>query len=425
MIDFSLSAEQNAIRSMASTFATSILLNASSTYENHPTQKQRFQALRPFYAQAVSFGLIKGLIPRSLGGLGGTILDSALLVEELYKTDRSLSLTIFATGLGLSPLLIGGTAEQHEEFLRPFLSGEGEPLASLVHSEPTGTANWLEQGGKGLQATARKEGEEWVVNGEKMWPTNCSGWDDRGADLQCLVCRFAQNGEEQDPDADPADSILILLVTREVVARNKESAYQVLSHFETAGHTSTAGPHTRFTEFRVPDHNLLAAPGKGAQIVTQCFTATAALVGAMSVGIMAAAFEAALAFAKSDTRGGAEPIFGRQSVADLLMDVKMRIDAARFLTWKACHALDSGLGGELSLQAKIYCSDLAVKSVVDCMSAVGTSSYNKGSVFPRLLNDAMALPLFDGGNIGVRRRALEKIFAAKDYQPWAATYGAQ
>ena len=95
------------------------------------------------------------------------------------------------------------------------------------------------------------------------------------------------------------------------------------------------------------------------------------VVGAISVGIMSAAFESALSFSKSDARGGAEPIFGRQSVADLLMGVKMRIDASRFLTWKACHALDNGLGGELALEAKIYCSDLAVKSVMDCNSAVG------------------------------------------------------
>jgi alkylation response protein AidB-like acyl-CoA dehydrogenase len=91
----------------------------------------------------------------------------------------------------------------------------------------------------------------------------------------------------------------------------------------------------------------------------------------MSVAIMAAAFEAALDFAKSDTRGGAEPIINRQSVADLLMEVKMKIDAARFLTWKAANALDNGLGGELALEAKIFCSDLTVKAVADCMSAVG------------------------------------------------------
>jgi len=110
-----------------------------------------------------------------------------------------------------------------------------------------------------------------------MWPTNCCGWDDKGADLQCVVCRLSQNGEPQDPSEDPTDSIMILLVTREVVANNEPGAYKVLNHFETVGFSSTAGPHTRFTNFRVPNHNVLAGPkGNGAEIVKQCFTATAA-----------------------------------------------------------------------------------------------------------------------------------------------------
>jgi alkylation response protein AidB-like acyl-CoA dehydrogenase len=77
-------------------------------------------------------------------------------------------LTIFSVGLGLSSLLIAGTPEQKEELLKPFLSGEGEPLASLLHTEPQGIANWLEKGGKGLQTVAKKDGDEWVINGEKV-----------------------------------------------------------------------------------------------------------------------------------------------------------------------------------------------------------------------------------------------------------------
>lgn len=153
---------------MAISFADGVLKTAAATYEKHPTQNERFRAFQPFYSIAVNGGMIKGLIPKPLGGMGGTVVESAILVEHLYKVDRSLSLTIFATGLGLSPLLAGGTPAQHEEFLKPFLSGEGTPLASLVHSEPTGTANWLEKGGKGLQTVARKEGDEWVINGEKV-----------------------------------------------------------------------------------------------------------------------------------------------------------------------------------------------------------------------------------------------------------------
>lgn len=96
----------------------------------------------------------------------------------------------------------------------------------------------------------------------------------------------------------------------------------------------------------------------------------------MSVSIMKAVFEAALDFAKSESRGGARPIIERQSVADVLIDIKMRIETSRLLTWKAMHCLENGPGDwsarlELALEAKIFSSDNAVKCCVDAMKVVG------------------------------------------------------
>ena len=103
---------------------------------------------------------------------------------------------------------------------------------------------------------------------------------------------------------------------------------------------------------------------------------SATLVGAFSVGIMRAAFEAAIKFCKEDKRGGTVPIIQHQSVADKLMDIKMRIEAARALTWKAISTVErQDLSWEtkleICLEAKIWCSDQAPKAVVDAMAAVG------------------------------------------------------
>jgi alkylation response protein AidB-like acyl-CoA dehydrogenase len=75
-------------------------------------------------------------------------------------------------------LILAGSKDQHDRFLAPFLKQEGEPLASFMHSEPSGTANWLERGASGLQTTAYKDGDEWVVNGEKVRPCSLgrNGW---------------------------------------------------------------------------------------------------------------------------------------------------------------------------------------------------------------------------------------------------------
>lgn len=170
----------------------------------------------------------------------------------------------------------------------------------------------------------------------------------------------------------------MLVITREDIANNQPGAYEVLSDPELGGHQSSSGPHTRFTGLRVPAANLLAKPGEGAQLVEKTFGMSAAIVGAMSVGLMRQSFEAALSFCKSNTCGGAEPIIEKQSVADRLIDVKMKIEAARALTWKAMCVLESkepALGWEqrleIALEAKVWCSDMAPKAVIECMSVVG------------------------------------------------------
>ena len=166
-VDFRLSPAEDTIRKAAAGFASGPLKEAKNIYMKHQQHHERFQSTRPIYRLAVAGGLIKGQIPPHLGGAGGTLVEAAILVEEMYAVEPAVSLTIFATGLGLTPLNLTGKPE-HREFLAPFLSGEGEPLASLVFSEPGGVANYLEKGSPGLNTTATLEGNEWVLQGEKV-----------------------------------------------------------------------------------------------------------------------------------------------------------------------------------------------------------------------------------------------------------------
>lgn len=167
MIDFTLTPEQRQLQEAARAFAQTVLANAASTYAPLPDQKSRFRSTRPLYAQAVAAGQLRAQIPVPLGGTNASLVDAALALEEMYAVEPSVTLTVAGTGLGLTPLFLGGSPEQQQKLLKPFLTGDGEPLASFVHSEPGGTANWLEKGAKGLQTTARKEGDVWVINGEK------------------------------------------------------------------------------------------------------------------------------------------------------------------------------------------------------------------------------------------------------------------
>lgn len=166
-IDFHLSPAEESTSKAASAFVSGPLKDAKKTYMQYQHHHERFQSMRPIYHQAVEGGLIVGQIASHLGGAGGTLIEAAILVEELYRFEPTASLTIFSTGLGLTPFNLIAKPE-HKEFLAPFLNKEGEPLASFVFSEPGGVANYLEKGAPGLNTTARLDGDEWVLNGEKV-----------------------------------------------------------------------------------------------------------------------------------------------------------------------------------------------------------------------------------------------------------------
>ncbi|KAE9962502.1 hypothetical protein BLS_000252 [Venturia inaequalis] len=425
MLDFSLSSEQQQVRLNAAAFAAGVLKDARAAYTKLPDDGvTRFNSTKPIFDTATKLGIVKSLVPTPLGGTGGTLLDSALITEELFAVEPSVALSILSINLGLMPLLFStGKEELQREILAPFLTGTGTPLATLHSSEPHGSANFMERGGQGLQTTARHDPkkDEWIINGDKVWAGNSAGWDGKGADVLTILCR---NPDIQSDDAQ--DAAMIIIATREVIDANVSGAYKVVEHKVTPGFTACSGPHVRFTDLRIPSKYIVATGASAAGLIAMSFTASAAMVGAMGVGIMRTAFEAALKHAKETTAGGSVTILERQSPADLLIAIKIRADTARLLTWKAAHALDTGIPGaaEMCVAAKIYASEAAVTSVAEAMRVVGTSSYSKEMPFAQLMEDALVLPIFDGGNQGVRRRAIQKMFLTKDYKPWECSFGA-
>jgi nitroalkane oxidase len=175
---------------------------------------------------------------------------------------------------------------------------------------------------------------------------------------------------------------------------------------------------------RIPARYVLATGVEAVRIIIGTFTASAAIVGAMSVGIMRATFDTALQFARTSTTGGNFSVLDLQSPADVLIDIKCRIEACRASTWKTAASLDNGVVGadELAYAFKIFASEAAVKTVAEAMRVVGVRAYNAEEMpFARLMADTMVLPVF--GNQGIRRRQIQSIFQADDYEPWVATFG--
>jgi nitroalkane oxidase len=412
-IDFTLTTEQVELQATAGQIAQRVLAGADAATRHLATPQERFAATRPMYEQLVEAGLLRRLVPAPLGGTGTGVLDFALLAEELIAVDASVSLTLFATALGFTPVLLAGTPEQQERFLAPFLSGSGAPLAAFGFSEPQGSANFADPSpGAGLQTRADRDGDEWIITGAKRWVSNAAGWNGEGADLTCIVART-------DLDAPPAESLVVIAVPR------PGSGFAVEQEIDTVGHRAHLVPQVRYENVRVPVENALGEPGSGLGLTEMTFGGTAAVVGAFSVGLMRAAFDEALRFARAEHRAGPVPIIDHQAVGDLLSDVKTKIEAVRSLTWRAAHALDTGSPAalELSVQTKVFGSETAVQCIYDLMRAVGIQSYAHDLPFGRILQDALAYPLFDGGNMGVRRRQLHAMLRDPSYDPLATVRG--
>ncbi|ODU04441.1 MAG: acyl-CoA dehydrogenase [Pseudonocardia sp. SCN 72-86] len=400
------SPEQKALRATARDFAGDVLVTAREVTAALPTATERYRATRPFYEQMVAAGFLRRLVPQALGGDGTGACGAAVLAEELVAGDPSVALNLFSTGLGLAPLLRAGSADQRDRHLPPFLATTGAPLASLALSEPGGTANLDEPGDDvGLRTTARHRDGHWVVNGRKQWVSHATGWDGAGPDLMAVVARAGD-------DPDPAASLAVLLVPGPI------EGLRIDELLDPLGHRAHLLPKFSLVDVRVPDADFVGEVGDGLGIVNAAFGG--ALVGACSAGVMRVAFDAALAFARTDRRGGRVPVVEHQGVGFLLADVKTRIEAVRSLTLRACAALDTGAPGaeELSVHAKVFGSEAAVQCLLDLMRVIGVDSYGHHLPLAGLVQDALAYPLFSGGNIGFRRRRLQTLLADPGYDPW-------
>jgi butyryl-CoA dehydrogenase len=409
-IDFTLTVEQRELQRASRKFAKEVLKEAEPA-ELLATPEARFAATRPTYETMVAAGYLRKCIPAPAGGDNAGLIDMAILAEEFYSVNPSVTLTMLGTVLGLLPILLGGTPDQCKRLLVPFLKTSGAPLAGFCSSEPGGSANaGSPPPGEGVRTTARREGDGWSINGRKKWVSSATGWNREGADVLCVVCRT-------DPTAPPETAISIIAVEGPVSGLLFERA------IDTIGHRAHLVPEFSLRNVMAPHHNLLGQEGAGLMLTAAAFTGTAALVGIFGVALMRAAFEFALHFARIEKRGGVQPIIEHQAVGYALADAKTTIEAARYLSWRACHALDtqSPAAEELAVQAKIFGSESAVRVITDLMRVVGIESYDHQAPFGRLLQDALALPIFDGGNVGVRRRQLHAMFRRTDYDPLTAS----
>src|ERR1700723_980888 len=251
-IDFTLTPEQSELKAGARKFAEDVLAGVRGATDTLPTAEERFLATRATYEAMVAAGYLRKCIPAPAGGDGNGLVDMAILAEEFYSVNASVTLTMLGTVLGLLPILLGGTPDQCKRLLVPFLKTGGAPRSGVCFSGTGGRANaGSPPPGEGVRTTARRAGDNWVINGRKKWVSSATGWNREGADVLCVVCRT-------DPAAAPDAAMSIIAVEGPVAGIVFERA------IDTIGHRAHLVPQFGLQNVVTPRHHLLGQEGSGA-----------------------------------------------------------------------------------------------------------------------------------------------------------------
>lgn len=406
-VSFSLSPEQEQLKHGARQFAEANLRGLADAVRAEPDPLRRAGLARPVFEKAVEAGFLKGFIPVPFGGAASSGVDAAILIEEWAAHSPDFVISMAGPLIALAPVYEVGTPEQVARFVAPFLADRGAPVAAMAYSEPGGSANFdAPAPAEGTRTTAVPDGDHWVVNGRKAWASHLPGWDGDGPDVMTIVCRTP-------------GGVSLVVAEREHLAGHIEVEHV----YDLPGLAGCLTARITLRDVRVPRENLLGAEGQGVALTRNAFVGSGASIGTFAVAAMRQAFDVAHRFAASEKRGGTVPILDHQAVSDVLADAKSRIEAVRLLSWRA---LDAALSQhpsalEWALHAKVFGSETGVAVITDLMNVVGVTAYDTNFPLLRYLNEALAYPVIEGSNIGVRRRQMQELLRAEGYDPLSAS----
>lgn len=323
------------------------------------------------FKQMGELGLLGLPFPEQYGGADADTLSVTLATEEIARACGSSALAYAAhIGLGSMPIYLFGTEEQKQRFLAP--AARGDYLAAFGLTEP--------QAGSDAAATrtrARLDGDDWVINGEKMWITN----------------------------APIAGHIIVSAVTDKELGKRGISSIIVprgTPGLSFGKHEHKMGLHGSMStavfleDVRVPQANLLGERGKGLAQFLQILDGGRITIGAMAIGLAQAAMEAAVAYAREREAFG-RPIGAFQSVSNMIADMAVGLEASRLLIYKAAITKDRGESiARIAAIAKLYATEASEKICRDAIQILGGYGYSAEFPVERYYRDTRLLTIGEG-----------------------------
>jgi alkylation response protein AidB-like acyl-CoA dehydrogenase len=309
------------------------------------------------------------------GGLGASALMTLVAVEEVSKVCATSGLILAVQELGSLGLKLAGTDEQKDRYLPRLASGEW--LAAYALTEPGSGSD-----SAAMRSEARREVNEYVINGSKRFITN--------AGVAGLYTVFAKT----DPTAGH-DGISAFVV------ESTAPGFEVGRIEPKMGIKGSTTGEIFFNDMRVPAENLLGEEGEGFRIAMRILDRSRPGIGAQGLGLAQGATDYALEYAKDRETMG-KPIAQHQLIAAQLADMETKCEAARGLLYKCGQMIDEGIDGseltKISAMAKLYCSDVAMEVTTDAVQILGGYGYMQEYPLERMMRDAKITQLYEGTN---------------------------
>jgi alkylation response protein AidB-like acyl-CoA dehydrogenase len=359
-IGFELTGEQRELRALARSFAASELRPVAAEAD------RTGEFPHGLLEKAARLGLTSHSIPEAYGGGGVSAVTSAIIAEELSWGCAGLAATIGATMFPVRPLLAYGTDAQKERWLPRLASDRGCP-AAIAFTEPAAGSDVA-----GMEATARRDGTTYVLDGEKCYITNGGI-----AELTVVVAKL---------DGVPTAFVL-------------EAGDPGMSAGRVEDKLGLRASHTGsilLDGARLPADRLLGQEGQGFLVAMDFFEHSRPQVAAGAVGVARAAFEHATAYARERVAFG-RPIIRKQGVSFKLAEMAMAVEAARLLTWRAAAQLDAGRdAGLLGSYAKAFAADAAMRVTTDAVQVLGGAGVMRDHPVEKWMRDAKVMQVVEG-----------------------------
>jgi acyl-CoA dehydrogenase len=320
-------------------------------------------------AKAREVGLINANIPEKYGGLGASVHEECLIMEEICWGCSGVGTAMNINNLAALPIKLAGTDEQKQEWLSRMTAGE---LASYAVTEPNAGSDVA-----GIETFAEKRGSEYVISGSKTFISNASEAD--------FFVIFARTDREQ-----RHRGISCFIVERE------RPGFSVSKKFDKLGQRCADTAEITLDGVTIPESQRLGPEGSGFMTAMQVFDISRPVVSASAVGVARRAMEEALAYSKERQAFG-QPIVNFQGVSFMIAEMAMNIDAARLLVWKAAWNCDQGKpDSKEAAFAKAFAADMAMKTTVDAVQVFGGYGFMKEYPVEKLMRDVKVFQIYEG-----------------------------